>query len=102
MMGTDIITTKDLEELLGCKPDAAGQRMRQYKDALKAAGRDITNLQSAITIGDYCYVTGITVEAWIKWRQLQFEKHGRRYDEIETDTRVAQNERALTCEGTGD
>ena len=69
----DIITTKDLEDLLGVKPDAAAVRMRQYKEALRKEGRDITNLQSAITIGDYCHVTGISVEALIAWRKFQKE-----------------------------
>ena len=69
--GTDKVTVYDLMRLLGVCYTTATEKMGNYKRALKKEGRDISNMAGAITIGDYCHATGITVPELIQWREYQ-------------------------------
>lgn len=65
----DKVTVYDLMDILGVSYSTACEKMSNYKRILTAAKRDVSNMQAAITIGDYCWVTGITVPDLIAWRE---------------------------------
>lgn len=65
----DKVTVYDLMDILGVSYSTACEKMGNYKRTLTAAKRDVSNMQAAITIGDYCWVTGITVPDLIAWRE---------------------------------
>ncbi|MBQ4443782.1 MAG: hypothetical protein II896_03875 [Clostridia bacterium] len=69
--GMDIVTVNDLMEQLGVCYNTAAEKMGNYKRALQKEGRDVSNMAGAITIGDYCHATGITVPELIQWREYQ-------------------------------
>ena len=71
MAGIDIVTVNDLMEQLGVCYNTAAEKMGNYKRVLQKEGRDVSNMAGAITIGDYCHVTGITVPELILWREHQ-------------------------------
>ena len=83
--GIDIVTVNDLMEQLGVCYTTATEKMGNYKRALKEEGRDVSNMAGAITIGDYCHATGITVPELIQWReylQLRRDRERQKQDAV--------------------
>ena len=61
ILSKDVITIKELGELLNLGYQMAAQKMRDMRRGLQAEGRDKLNIRGKVLVEDYAYYYGLNL-----------------------------------------